>query len=128
LLVTANVVLSLSILVTPMMEATSSSGTSVLTRATRRNVPQDGLVQNIFQHNFRLNLCVISTPTNDQNEIPVNINNNLARLNRTQSSARTTHEGHTVRSDAKFWEHLERSLPNKSQKAKIRRREVLLCK
>jgi hypothetical protein len=41
LLVTASAVPSSPILVTLMMEAPSSSGTSVLTRATRRNIPED---------------------------------------------------------------------------------------
>jgi hypothetical protein len=44
LLVTADIVLSSAILVTLMMEGIRYSKTSVLTRATQRNIPVDGIL------------------------------------------------------------------------------------
>jgi hypothetical protein len=52
-LAVTGVLYSSPILVALIMEELSSSGTSVLTRATLRNIPEDGIIHSYSHENFK---------------------------------------------------------------------------
>jgi hypothetical protein len=62
LLVTVNVVPSSPILVTLIIEALYSSETSILTRATRCNIPEDGILHSHRRENLKSYIALTGWP------------------------------------------------------------------
>jgi hypothetical protein len=64
LLVTANVIPSSPILVALLMEEMRSSETSVLTRVTPRNIPNDSILHSHRRENLKSYIFLLVFPTN----------------------------------------------------------------